>query len=255
MQPPGMTERDERGTGRTSRATRWSRVRPGRSFLLFPTVVAAGWSLLIGVFASVSQLFGPEVDRGTWGDVIGAVAGNFVMVFMLALLVSAIIRVAGVRETSATPQPADWSPPTLPGNSRPASTPQPPHRPMMRRVVIGGVLGGLPGLLIALVPLLLAGLGAISSDQSQIGFVGVPLLIIGMLTGTLTAASDSGCTVAVLLGMVAGFVVAVLIGTGLGAVSAGSGPILLLLLPAGMIAGALLGSYLCGRHFEQNHTM
>ena len=125
--------------------------------------MAAGWALLVGVFASVSQLFGPEEDRGTWGDVVGAVVGNFVTVFVLALVVSAIVRVAGVSE--------------------PAPTPHPPHARMMRRFAIGGVLGGLPGWLIALVPLLLHGFGVISSDQSQIGLV-----------GTLTAASDSGRT-------------------------------------------------------------
>lgn len=124
----------------------------------------------------------------------------------------------------------------------------------MRRVAIGGVLGGLPGLLIALVPLLLHGFGVISSDQSQIGFVGVPLLIIGTLVGTLTAASDSGCTGTVLLGAVAGFVAAILISTGLSAVGATLGPIFLFLTPLCMIAGALLGTYLCGRPIEHNHT-
>ena len=115
MQPPGMIKHDESGTGQTSRASRWGRIRPGRSLLLFPAIVAAGWALLIGVFASASQLFGPEEDRGTWGEVVGAVVGNFVMVFVLALVVSAIVRVAGNRGTSATPQPVDWSPPTPPG--------------------------------------------------------------------------------------------------------------------------------------------
>jgi hypothetical protein len=122
MPPPGMNEHDEPGTGQTSRASRWSRIRPGRSLLLFPAIVAAGWALLIGVFASASQMFGPEEDRGTWGDVVGAVVGNFVMALVLALVVSAIVRVAGNSETSATPQPVDWSPPTPPDNSWPAPT-------------------------------------------------------------------------------------------------------------------------------------
>ena len=235
MQPPGMTEYDEHGTVQSGRTPRWSRVRPGRSFILFPTVVAGGWALLVGVFASISQLFGPQEDRGTWGDVIGAMLGNFVMVFVLAVVVSVIVRVARISETGTTPQPS--------------------HARMMRRVAIGGVVGGLPGLLIALVPLLLAGFGVISGDQSQIGFVGVPLLIIGILVGTLTAASDSGCTLRVLVGVVAGFVVAVLIGAGLGAVGAGTGAIFLFLMPPGMIVGAVLGTYLCGRHIEPDHSV
>ena len=130
-----------------------------------------------------------------------------------------------------------------------------PHTPMMRRVALGGVLGGLPGLLIAVVPLLLHEFGVISSDQSQIGFVGVPLLIIGTLVGTLTAASDSGCTGTVMLGAVAGFVVAVLINAGLSVVGAMLGPIFLFLTPLGMIAGALLGTYLCERHIERSYTL
>lgn len=254
MQPSGMIEHDEPGTDRTGRASRWSRVRPGRSLMLFPATVAAGWALLIGVFALASQRFGPEEDQGTWGDVVGAVVGNFVMAFVLALVVSTIVRVAGVRQTGATPHPVDWSPPTQPGASRHAPTMQSPHRQMMRRVAVGGVLGGLPGLLIAVVPLLLHEFGFISSDQSQIGFVGVPLLIIGTLVGILTAASDSGCSGTVMLGAVAGFFVAVLINAGLSAVGATLGPSFLFLTPLGMIAGALLGIYLCRRHIEQDHT-
>lgn len=39
----------------------------------------------------------------------------------------------------------------------------------MRRVAFGGMIGGLPGMLIALVPLLLYQFDVISSDSSQIG--------------------------------------------------------------------------------------
>jgi len=255
MQPPGMIEHDEPGTDQTGRASRWTQMRPGRSLLLFPAIVAAGWALLIGVFASASQLFGPEEDQGSWSEVLGAVVGNFVMAFVLALVVSAIVRVAGVREASGSPPPVDWGPPTPSGASRPAPTTHRPHKPMMRRVALGGVLGGLPGLLIAVVPLLLHEFGVISSDQSQVGFVGVPLLIIGMLVGTFTAASGSGCTGTVMLGAVAGFVVAVLINAGLSAVGAMLGPIFLFLTPLGMIAGALLGTYLCERHIERSYTL
>lgn len=105
MQPSGMIEHDEPGTDQTGRASRWSRIRPSRSLMLFPATVAAGWALLIGVFALASQLFGPEEDQGTWAGVVGAVVGNFVMAFVLALVVSTIVRVAGVRQTSATPHP------------------------------------------------------------------------------------------------------------------------------------------------------
>ena len=121
MQPPGMIEHDEPGTDQTGRASRWTQMRPGRSLLLFPAIVAAGWALLIGVFASASQLFGPEEDQGSWSEVLGAVVGNFVMAFVLALVVSAIVRVAGVREASGSPPPVDWGPPDAIGR-QPACT-------------------------------------------------------------------------------------------------------------------------------------
>lgn len=254
MQPPRMTEHGEPGTDPMGRASRWTPMRPGRSLLRFPAIVAAGWALLIGVSASASQLIGPEEDRGTWSEVLGAVVGNFAMAFVLALVVSAIVRVAGAREAGAGPEPADQSPPTPSGRRRPAPTTHDPLRLTMRRLAIGGVRGGLPGLLIALVPLLLHELGVISSDQSQIGFVGVPLLIIGVLVGILTAASGSGCTGAVILGVVAGFFVAVLINAGLSAIGESLGPTFLLMTPLGMVTGALLGSYVCGRRIEQGHT-
>ena len=160
MQPSGMIEHDEPGTDQTGRASRWSRVRPGRSLMLFPATVAAGCALLIGVVGLASQLFGSEEDRGTWAHVVGAVVGNFVMAFVLALVVSTIVRVAGVRQTNATPHPVDLSPPPPPGASQHAPTMQSPHRQMMRRVAVGGVLGGLPGLLMAVVPLCCTNLGS-----------------------------------------------------------------------------------------------
>jgi len=55
----------------------------------------------------------------------------------------------------------------------------------MRRIVFGGLIGGLPGMLIAQVPFLLHQLGYITADQSQIGFIGVPLLFLGLLINAL----------------------------------------------------------------------
>jgi hypothetical protein len=45
---------------------------------------------------------------------------------------------------------------------------------VMRRIIVGGLIGGLPGMLIAQVPVLLHQAGIITADQSQLGFVGVP---------------------------------------------------------------------------------
>ena len=122
---------------------------------------------------------------------------------------------------------------------------------MMRRVATGGVLGALPGMLIVLIPLVLHEFGVITADQSQIGFIGVPLLFIGTIVGTLMAASDSGCTGAAILGVVGGFVAgltaAVLIQTALRAAGAGLPVMWLFGTPIGMISGAALGVHLGAR--------
>ena len=105
----------------------------------------------------------------------------------------------------------------------------------MRRVVLRGIVGGLPGMLIALVPLLLHDVGMITSDQSQIGFMGVPLLFIGVFIGTLSGAS--GHTGSVALGVVLGFVLGLAIGVAL------VPGLWLFLTPATMIAGGALGAW------------
>jgi Ca2+/Na+ antiporter len=55
-----------------------------------PTVVAIGYGLVVFVFAAAGVLFGDE--GGSWGEVAGAVAGNFALVWVAVLVVSAIIR-------------------------------------------------------------------------------------------------------------------------------------------------------------------
>lgn len=115
----------------------------------------------------------------------------------------------------------------------------------LRRVVLGGVIGGLPGLLIILVPLSMHELGLITSDQSQIGFVGVPLLFVGIAGGTLLGVSETDLTISVLLGLTLGFVIGVAAGVAVDAALAAAGVdiagIWLFLAAATMIAGAGLG--------------
>jgi len=115
----------------------------------------------------------------------------------------------------------------------------------MRQVLRGGLIGGLPGFLIAFVPLLLHEMDVITSDQSQVGYIGVPLLFLGILFGLLWGASTSGHTGKVMLGAFVGFV-AFLIGSlllELALEAAGFGPVglVMLLTPIGLIAGGVLG--------------
>lgn len=95
--------------------SRLDRIRPGESLVLFPLMAATAWAVVITVFASVSQLFGPDDERGTWGDVVGAVLGNFVGVFALMFAISGVIRISTHRRTSTTPKSTDWGPPTRAG--------------------------------------------------------------------------------------------------------------------------------------------
>jgi hypothetical protein len=257
MERPNLAARGERGAGEALGRSRWQRLRSGRSLVVVPAIVAAGWALLVAAFASASQLVGPEQDRGSWGDVVGAVAGNFVMAFVLTVVVSAIVR--GTRGTGADPHQANGGvePAGAIGRGRAASAPghhSEPRRRLMRRVLVGGVVGAVPGMLIALVPLVLAGLGVITGDQSQIGFVGLPLLVVGIVVGTLTAAADSGCAGAVLLGITAGFLAGVSVSAAMTAVGVGLPGSPVLATPIGMIAGAALSVYLCGRHTPRTAT-
>ena len=111
----------------------------------------------------------------------------------------------------------------------------------MRRVLLGGVIGALPGLLIALVPLVLASFDVITSDQSQIGFVGVPLIFFGVLVGTSIGARGSAHPGMVMLGVGIGFVVGLAGGIAINV--AITVPLAwLFLTPAAMIAGGVLGA-------------
>lgn len=126
----------------------------------------------------------------------------------------------------------------------------------MRRVLRGGLIGGLPGFLIALVPLLLYEMDVITSDQSQAGFIGVPLLFLGILFGLLWGASTSGHAGKVMLGAFGGFVAGIVASLLLEAAleAAGFGPVALVMLltPMGMIAGGVLGVW-WGEHHPTSY--
>ena len=53
------------------------------------------------------------------------------------------------------------------------------------RVALGALAGVLPGVLLMVIPVALASMGVITSDQSQIGFLGIPLSLLGLLVGVL----------------------------------------------------------------------
>lgn len=231
MRPPDVIERPARGHRPADRPSgrRW--FRPGHSLVLVPAVVAFAWAVLIALFATVSHLATSADERGDWGDVAGAAIGNFVLAFVLTSSVSMIVRFAG----------RDHAPAGSPPRAR-------AHAGTVRRVARGGALGALPGLLIGVVPLVLADLDVISGDQSQIGFIGLPLLLVGTLVGVTIPAAERGCSGPALIGTGAGLAVGVGVGLLLGAVvhalGVGFGGIWLLTAPVGMIVGGALAVWL-----------
>jgi uncharacterized protein YqgC (DUF456 family) len=111
----------------------------------------------------------------------------------------------------------------------------------MRKVLLGGIAGAVPGLLVALIPLVLSSLDVITSDESQVGFIGVPLFFIGVFVGTLIGARDLPHPGRVMLGVLVGFVVGLAGGIAISG-AASAGPLWLFVAPAAMIAGGALGA-------------
>ena len=113
------------------------------------------------------------------------------------------------------------------------------------RVAKGGVLGAIPGLLLIGVTVLLAELDVITADQSQIGFLGVPLMILGIFVGTVLGAGGDH-TLPVLGGVGTGLLLGLVMGGTLAANGILPG-LWLILVPAAMIAGGAAVAHRCSR--------
>jgi len=77
----------------------------------------------------------------------------------------------------------------------PRGTPDAPRtgtHERLARVLAGALIGVVPGVLIMVVPLLLSEMGLITSDQSQVGFIGFPLAPLGLLVGLAIGVSTTG---------------------------------------------------------------
>jgi hypothetical protein len=72
-------------------ARRLVALRPAKNPLVFPLAVATLWALVIGAFATVGRVSGPEDERGSWGEVLGAIAGNFAVFFALCFVISLVL--------------------------------------------------------------------------------------------------------------------------------------------------------------------
>lgn len=234
MRTSGSLERRETTRGASRRSLR-DRVGRRRNLVLVAVAAAIGWGCIVGAVASLEHLFAEEGERGTWTDVALAAVGNFLVAFVIAVVVLTLVRRSGRlrrdEEAEHPPTPQEVGRSTRPARHR--------NRSVTSHVIRGGAVGAIPGVLIALVPVLLHELDVISSDQSQIGFVGVPIAVIGTLVGTLVAAPD-GSAEQVLIGTGSGFAVGLAVGGLLVAFSVAVAGIGLLPIPVCMIAGAAI---------------
>ena len=87
---------------------------------------------------------------------------------------------------------------------------------------------------------ILHSLGAITSDQSQIGFLGVPVLFFGLLIGMLAGAAAAGNTSAVLAWMGIGLIGGIALGAALTPVMPGSW---LIAVPLLILGGGVFGAW------------
>lgn len=110
----------------------------------------------------------------------------------------------------------------------------------MRRVLRSGLLGAVPGAVIIGIPAILLAFGVITSDQSQIGFMGIPLLFLGLLIGMLIGASNAGSSPRVLAGMGIGLVAGVALGVALTPLFPGAW---LIFGPLSILAGGAAGAW------------
>ena len=84
----------------------------------------------------------------------------------------------------------------------------------MRRVLLGGVIGAVPGGLFVLVVFVLEATDVISSDASQIGFLGLPVLFLGTLVGVAAGASGHPHGGMIAVGALLGYTVSVMRNSG-----------------------------------------
>ena len=110
----------------------------------------------------------------------------------------------------------------------------------MRRVLRGGLLGALPGALLIGIVVALHSLEVITSDQSQVGFIGVPLLFFGLLIGMLAGAATAGNTASVLAWMGIGLLAGIGLGVVLARVMVGGW---LILMPLLILGGGVYGAW------------
>ena len=72
------------------------------------------------------------------------------------------------------------------------ASPRPTRGERVRRSVVGLLVGAVPGALVIAVPVALHAMGVITSDESQVAFLGMFLLPVGVLIGGVVGALSAG---------------------------------------------------------------
>jgi cobalamin synthase len=149
--------------------------------------------VLLAVGAIATGLCFVRGDRriGAVGVLVGV--GAFLVYIVVGSMVESVapgLLVAGAYAAVMSVAAArSGAPETAPGQARPSS------QARARRAVLGALIGTVPGALVMVVPLLLHSLGVITSDQSQVGFLGLFFLPIGLVAGgVIGAATADGST-------------------------------------------------------------
>lgn len=126
--------------------------------------------LLVGFGAAIVLLASGQHRLGWMLIGVGVVATllTFVMAGLFAAVAYPVIGVvAALRSRAVTP--VGTTPLATPGRAR--------------AILAGAAIGVVPGVLIIAVPVLLHTFDVITSDQSQIAFIGMPIALIGLLVG------------------------------------------------------------------------
>lgn len=109
----------------------------------------------------------------------------------------------------------------------------------MRRVIRYGLIGIAPGALVIVTAVVLHTLGVITADESQIGFIGIPVMFLGLLAGVLSAAMVEELVGGVMAGMGLGVVAGIVLGAALVSVLPAAW---LVTAPCGILGGAVFGA-------------
>jgi hypothetical protein len=80
----------------------WGSLRLGRSLFWLPTLAAAGWAAVIGLFVSVSVIFDTDPEA-SWAEGAQAVAGMFFLAWVLVFGLSLLVKVLNRSPKSAKP--------------------------------------------------------------------------------------------------------------------------------------------------------